>query len=198
MTRKSLILSTSALGLLSLVVNCGGGGGGSTPTPTPTPTFASKLAYTNPPATGYRLEVDPATNNTGNLKLNLVGPSGEASKGIAFYLTATGTMVDFTSAMGGSQNYLKEGTVLTLGSTPQLFKVKYDSAKNELSAGLFQKSGFAQLATAPIATVGLTLKSNVTAGPVSLGVGGKKTVIVDGTGTPKEITLGVGTVQAVN
>jgi hypothetical protein len=86
--------------LIALLSACGGGSSAGqplperapAPTPQPLPVVtappqpaARVLHYSDPRATGFRLEVDPATNDTGRLLLHLKGPAAARIRGVACF-----------------------------------------------------------------------------------------------------------------
>lgn len=189
---KHTLIPAVALGLLAAC-----GGGGSDPVTPVTPTYASKLHYVNPAATGWRLEADATTNDTAHLVLNLVGPTGTATKGAAFFLTCDTAKASWASA-GGTDTYAKAGGLLSLGNAPQLFKSKLTGS--DLQVGIFQKGGTAAtLTTSPVVSVALNLASTSLAQGTAISLAptsAKQAVQVDSTGTSQNITVTVGTLTA--
>ena len=187
---KHTLIPAVALGLLAACSQ------GSNPV-TPAPTYASKLHYVNPAATGWRLEADATTNDTAHLVLNLVGPTGTATKGAAFFLTCDATKAGWGSA-GGTDNYAKAGSLLSLGSAPQLFKSKLSGG--DLQVGIFQKGGTAAtLSASPVVSVALDLKATTLAQGTAVSLaatGAKQAIQLDATGTTQNITVTVGTLTA--
>lgn len=179
--------------VLAILAACGGGHD-STP-----PIAATKLHYVNPPASGFRLEVEPATNDKPHLVLNLVGPSGTAASGVAFFLTCDATKASWGNP-GGSDPFAKAGTAFTLGPVP-LFKSKQPLSTGDLQVGLFQTgAAAATLGIAPIVSVALDLKpsSGMLAGTsVDLApTKGKTSKYLDGLGADQTMTIGVGVLTA--
>ena len=186
----------AALGLL--VPGCGGGSkGASAPA---APTYATSLSYTNPPLTGYSLQALAGTNQTSHLVLNLMGPAGTVVQGVSFFLTADPAKVSWASSGSGVSAYATAGTVFNLGAAPQPFATAI-SAGGGLQVGIYQKSGTATFAAAPIVSVGLGLASaTVPAGSaVALTVTpGQQAVFVDANGTvqPFAAPIAIGTLTA--
>lgn len=195
--RTPLRYSLAALGL-AVAVACGGGGGsssggGSTTTP------ASSLHYTAPTgmqATDYYFDVDSGQDSS-KLTLKLVGPSGIQSNGVAFFLTADAAKAAWTGA-GGSDAYLKEGAIFSLGSGSKLLKGKVSSG--DLQGGIFQKGLAAPVTysgTNALVSVALKLASGATTGAVTLGVtSGLQAKALDSTGTMVPIQIRFGTLEA--
>ena len=180
----------------ALVILAACGGGKDSPPPSVT---ATKLHYVNPPASGFRLEVDPATNDSAHLVLNLMGPSGTAASGVAFFLTSDATAVAWGSP-GGAEPYAKAGSAFTLGAVP-MFKSKLSQGTGDLQVGLFQTGAPAQgLGSAPIVSLALDLKTGtgLLAG-TRVGLAptvGKTSKYLDAQGTDQTISIGVGVLTA--
>ena len=179
------LLVPAALGLC-LLVHCGGGAA-SAGAPPAAP--ATALHYTSPGTTGFRLEADPASNDTAHLVLNLLGPAGTQIEGAALFLSVNPAQVTWGHPAGGL-SYAKAGSVLdlTLGGQPsvQLFKSKLSPDSTTLQVGIFQKQGAATIAQgAPLVSVVLDLGPSVTAGAsLSLAAAaGKQACYLDETGT---------------
>ena len=150
------ILSASNLSFLFLLSACGGGGGSSAPTPTPvpTPTWATSLAYTDPPATGFRLVKNTSLSTPSHLVLDLAGPSGQNAQGLSFILTADAGKVQWTTPPSASG--LVQNLAFSLGSgTPAL--VGKDIGGGILQGAAFQKAGSQPLGQ-PLLRVCLDLK----------------------------------------
>ena len=186
----------SLLGLVLLLLPACGGGGSSTSTPpdqaTTPPVHATTLTYSNPPATGYSLQADPASTNAGHLTLNLVGPAGTSAQGVSVFLSADPAAVSWSKATPTS--YATPGTVFNLGSGPQAF-ISKATATGDLQIGIYQKSGSITYTSAPIATLGLDLDpGSVSPGTVITLVPtpGTRAVFIDQTGTVQPMTTPIG------
>jgi hypothetical protein len=201
--RPSIFHLLAALGCC-LAIGCGGGGGGTTAgtapvtPPAPSSTYATTLVYSNPALSGYSLQADPASNGTGHLVLNLVGPAGTAAQGVSFFLTADPASVTWSKA--GWSTYLLPGSVFDLGTAPQALAAGL-LPDGGLQAGLYQKSGTAAFGSAPLASVALDLVPDaVTPGTtVSLApTAGQQAVYLDGQGQvqPLPAAIGIGTLVA--
>ncbi len=91
--------SVSLLFLALAVSACGGSSSdGSTTAPAPT-TPATSLRYVDPSGTGWRLVADPSSTST-RIVLNLVGQSGQLTRGVGFNLKAP-SGVRFEALEGG-------------------------------------------------------------------------------------------------
>lgn len=181
--------------LLALMAACGGGGssGGSSASPT-----ATSLSYQPPTATtGYSLVQDPASTAT-HLVLDLVGPAGTQTRGVALFLA-----VDASKATWSGGPYVTAGTVLPLGTGTPLLAAKVQ--QGALQAGIFQQNPTpttlaaapGSTYSAPILTVALDLVTGATAGTVTLvPQAGKTGVTLNGDGTTSPLVLNVGTLTA--
>ena len=189
-----LVRVLSVASTLVFLASCGGGKDSPPPSAT-----ATKLHYVNPPASGFRLEVDPATNDAAHLVLNLMGPSATAATGVAFFLTGEPTAVAWGNP-GGADPYAKAGSAFTLGAVP-LFKTKLTQGTGDLQVGLFQTGAPTHgLGSASIVSLALDLKTGtgLLAG-TRVGLAptvGKTSKYLDGQGTDQTMTIGVGVLTA--
>lgn len=115
LSRTSLsTLAASSAALLLLA--CGGGsGGGSASSPAASQgTLATSLAYTDPASNSWRLVKDPVSTAT-HLVLDLVGPAGTSTRGVAFNLQS-----DPSKMAWGKQNngYIEDLGVFELAADP--------------------------------------------------------------------------------
>ena len=197
MNRIPVLRLVRVLGVASalvLLVACGGGKDSPPPTAP-----ATKLHYVNPPASGFRLEVDPVTNDSAHLVLNLLGSTGTTATGVAFFLTSDASTVAWGNP-GGSDAYAKAGSAFTLGAVP-MFKSKLIQGTGDLQVGLFQTGAPARsLGNAPIVSLALDLKTGtgVLAG-TRVGLTptvGKTSKYLDGQGTDQTMTIAVGVLTA--
>jgi hypothetical protein len=191
MMNRFLLPATAALALLSA---CGGSSGASSKSG-PAPDRPRVLVYTNPPARGFRLEVDPATNRSGRLVLHLVGPAGQRARGVAFHLHADPDRLSWGQPGSGS-GWLRPGDVWRPGEAePRLCRAKV--ADGTLQAGLFHRDGDAPvLGSAPLAAIALDLKPGAAPGPVALTQPeGRPPVFLDGDRELRPLALGVGTLH---
>ena len=188
------------LPLLPLLALVSGG------SPSSRPSQATALHYVNPPAASghYQLVVEPASNDSPHLLLDLAGPSGTVIQGVAFFATA-GPGAAWGDPGGATAN-AKAGPALTLG-TPALFQSKLDAGGN-LQVGIFQTQmssswpawpavAAATLGSAPIVTLALDLGQAGSGTAVSLaGTAGKTPVYVDGGNVLQTMVLDMGTLTA--
>lgn len=179
---------------LAILAACGGGHDSAPPQ------AATKLHYVNPPASGFRLEAEPSTNDSAHLVLNLMGPSGTSASGVAFFLTCDTTKAAWSNPGGSSDPLAKAGAAFTLGPVP-LFKSKQLQSTGDLQVGLFQTGATAiVLRNVPIVSVALDLKPN-SGMPAGTRVGltptdGKTSKYLDGLGADQAMTIGVGVLTA--
>jgi hypothetical protein len=190
-------IATFFISFALILLSACGGGGSTTSSTTPQPTYASELSYQNPDAAGFRFITNTAASSKKHLVLDLVGPSGTQTKGLAFFLSADTSKVTWTHPAGTSGTYISPGNVFPLGTSPQLLKHKVTG--NQLQVGIFQKSGDATtLDDAAILSIALDLKGaavskgNVLFAPQS----GKQALLLQADGTLTPITLSVGSLSA--
>jgi hypothetical protein len=190
--------AASLLAVLSLSILGGCGGGGSSSSQSTQPTTATSLSYQNPTATtGFSLVQDIAASTSTHLVLDLIGPSGTQTLGIALFLSVDTTKAVWSFPTAGAGAYVAPGSVIPLGSSPRMLASKVQNGA--LQVGLFQKGGAATtLGTAPILSVALDLNgSAVPKGTVELSPqSGKASVSVNANGTQSPITINVGTLTA--
>lgn len=192
MSRISLIASALTLGLL---VSCGSGGGG-TPTPT-TPSTATALAYTDPAAGTFQLRKITGLSTPTHLVLEVHGPAAPTGSGVSITLTVDGTRAAWSnvSTADASATFVINGTVFSLGSTPQILKAKVSG--NTLIATVSEKGfGAAKALNGPLLRVALDLKSGITPGAVTLSADPAKCQLLQGDGTLAPLPLAVGSLSA--
>jgi hypothetical protein len=184
------VLNASVLVLMTALAACGGSDGG-TPAPAPTPAGptnnlvpgATKLSYTDPTGTGWRLVKD-ASSTDARLVLDLVGPADSTSRGVGFNLLK-GAGLSFSKFPSGA--YALDTGVFQLRGTntnfesyagtaadPLLFVSAPLKGGDVLSTGLFQKdrTNTPKALTAPLVQVAVTLADVATIDPGKLPVGG--------------------------
>jgi hypothetical protein len=184
----NLLLASS---LLLTLAACGGGGGSSKAKK------ASALVYTDPTTGTYQLKKNAGLSNDSRLVLDLVAVNGGTGAGVAFQLTADTTKVSWAKVQDGDADYVRNGSVFTLGSAPQALKSKVSG--NALHVVVSQKGlGGSVALNGTLATVALSLKTGVTPGSVSLGmVSGKaQALMASGSDNPVAITITPGTLAA--
>ena len=193
------VVSLLATLWLAILVGCGGGSSGSSQSTQPTTTATTtSLSYQNPSSTtGFSLVQDTAASTSTHLVLDLVGPSGTQTLGVAIFLEVDTTKAVWSFPTTAAGAYVAPGSVILLGSSPQMLASKVQNGA--LQVGLFQKGGTATtLGTAPILSVALDLNgSSVPKGTVELATqSGKTSVSVNADGTQSNITLNVGILTA--
>ena len=153
---RASISSLAGASALALLTACGGGGGSSPSGPT----YATSLTYTNPTSGAYQLVKDPASSG-GTLVLDLVSTVGAPVSGVAFFLNIDPTKVTATFATGPAFTTTPANLVSTSKLNGTVFQ-----------AVVAEKKGVASPITpAPtdiLAKVTLTLKSNISAGTITL------------------------------
>lgn len=187
--RKPSLLALALL--VGLTLACGGGSTApvAPTTSAPAGTAATGLAYTDPTGTGWRLVKDPASTPT-RLLLNLVGPTGLMTRGVAFNLQAPpavkfGTFhVDIPNTDKFSDHPIKDlGVYYLMNSTPQLGWWPYTPGirhpleplmiggglkpGNTLTVGIFQKDRQVPAQESGRALCQIALEFNAAAGAVS-------------------------------
>lgn len=175
---------------LALALACGGGSGAWTPS---TET-ATTLVYIDPPGTGWRLVKNVGASSTTHLVLDVVGPTADSGRGVAFQLTTDPSLVTWSKVSPADGQFAQATGLLDLGSGAQLFKGRAQGLN--LEVGLFQKGqGNAKSFTGPVARVALDLVAAPESGtPVALTVA--KAQVLPATGPLSDITLAVGTLTA--
>ena len=153
--RKSVLLYVALpVVALGFMMACGGDGA-TRITPL---VLAKTLSYANPTTSGYSLQVDPATNNTSHLVLNLVGPTGAKAQGLSFFLTCDPTAAVWSKG-SGAISYATAGTVFDLGTAPKAFVTKLNATTGDLQVALYQKAGVATFGAAPLVALALDFES---------------------------------------
>jgi hypothetical protein len=191
----SRISTSCAMVALSLLAACGGGHSGSTPAP------ATALVYTDPAdQSGLYLKVEPATNHTSRIVLDLMAGSALQAQGVSLYLSVDPAGAGWTRG-DAAPFYASNGTTFDLGeASPQAFAAKVRGG--DLQVGLYQQSGtVAAQAGAPLVRVGLTLGASGVAAGTSVALGatpGTTPVYVDASGAvrPFPAPIAIGTLTA--
>ena len=147
----SFLVATALAAVLASLAACGGSSGTAPTTSTPSDGLvvgATKLAYTDPAGTGWRLVRDAASTDS-RLVLDLVGPADTTSRGVGFNL-ARGEALAFAKFPSGAYA-LDTGVFQLKGSNsnfeayagtpadPVLFVSAPLKGGTVLSTGIFQK-----------------------------------------------------------
>ena len=175
------------------------GAGSARPEPAPAgdaaPQTARILSYTNPPPAGFRWEVDPATNNSSRLVLNLQGPKQVQAYGVAFFL-GVGAQAAWTQPAEGAALLLAGRDWNPGRNEPRLARAKV--LGETIQVGFFRREDPAcWLGATPILSLALELKPGADPGPIRLWVpGGKQAVYLDGDKVLRELTLHLGSLVA--
>ena len=150
------------------------------------------LHYTNPPAVGFRLEVDPATNDTQHLVLNLQGPKGTQAFGVAFFLAVGEDAVGWAAPPKGTGFFRCGRGWEPGGSEPRLARAKVQGGL--IQVGLFQRDKAAVwLGTTPILSLALDLKSGAAPGKVDFWAPlDRKAVYLDANRILHDLPVGLG------
>jgi hypothetical protein len=182
--------------LLTLVACSGGGGGGAASTAP-----SANLVYTNDPSAttdDWRVEVDPATNGTAALMLQVFGPTGKAIQGATVFLTCAAGRTAWTRPAGATDPCALPGVALDLSQGPdasvQLFKSH--RIGSDLQIAIYQKTGTAVLAAdRPLFSVALASPAGTSPGAASLAATpGRTSIYLEGA-VEQPLPLKVGTLQ---
>ena len=162
----------------------------------PVPGLARVLTYRNPTATGFRLEVEPATNSSAHLRLHLVGPKGTLGQGVAFFLEVDPRIAAWGHPEGGT-GVFRAGRAWPSGrSGPRLAWGKAEGGT--LQVGLFRKHKTpGAMDAGPILSLALHLEAGATPGSVRFGTPpGPQAVYLDGSNNLIPMPIAVGTLVA--
>ena len=191
------VLPLPCLILLSLAA-CGGGSAPGPALPVAqaeAPAARRILSYVNPPPSGFRLEVDPATNHSPRLILHLKGPEGLPIRGLGIFLAAGQDQVAWARA-GSGNAWFRSGGVLEPGpGEPRLARDRVEAGL--LQVGLFQREGAAvAVGTTPLLSVVLEPAPEAMPGKASLGVpADRRGVLLDDARNLLELPLGIGSLE---
>jgi len=191
-----MILRPAApLFLLGLLAACGGA---SQPPVAPAPAAQARpagpvLGYQNPPATGFRLEVDPASNHTRRLVLHLKGPGGLTARGVACFLQVDPARLAWCPPAAGAGLVRNGGTWGLASAQSALIGAK--AAQGLLQLGVFQREAQPiKLGSAPLASIALEALPEAAQGPVEWNLpGDRQPVYLDGERQLQPLTLALGT-----
>lgn len=175
--------------LLGSLLACGGGSGGGSSAST-----TSKLSFTSTASTSsYRFVKNTTLSTANRLALDLMGPTGTTARGVAVYLAADTTKVDWVNPTTGATtgDLVTLGSAFTLGSAPRLAASKVSG--DNLQVGAFQKGGSAATyGSAPILTIAFAKKDGAPKGAVTFGPESGKTLIaLSGDASPSNVTITV-------
>lgn len=186
--RNTMVAILGGTVLLTLAA-CGGGGGSDTPK------TAGSLIYTDPATGDYQLKKNTSLSTATKLVLDLVGNNAGNGAGVAFHLTADTTKVAWAKVADSDAEYVRNGTVFTLGSAPQALKGKVGG--NILQVVVSEKgTAGSQPLNGVLASVALTLKAGIAPGAVTLDVVSGKAQALSSTGAIADITIAKGTLAA--
>jgi hypothetical protein len=118
---------------------------------------AEGLAYADPTGTGWRLVKNSAESTANHLVLDLVGPSGQAGRGVDLTLSADATRASWAKVSAADAEHVTN-RAFAIGTTPRLLKGTV--SEDKLLVGVFQK-GSATPATeysSALVSVALELK----------------------------------------
>lgn len=191
---KSLLRSVSPLLVLGLLA-CGGGK--STPAPAPpAASTATTLHYTDKAGVGtdvWRLVVDPSTNDSSQVRLQLFGPNGMNLKGFTARFHIDPAQVDWMGAdvATGVLN-LSQGAA----GSAQMTGTRITNQGADVQVAAYQKTGQATLGTAPLCRITLKLKAGLNPGVLTLSSGPGNGVALDGAGQEQPFAAQVGELSA--
>jgi hypothetical protein len=137
-----------ALAGIALLPACGGSSRFQEPGSGATATAYTSLAYTDPPATGFRWVRDPALSTATHMVLDLVGPPNGLGRGVTFTLDAGSLPVTWATVAPNGQHYAAN-VGFDLGAGPQILVTKVQGS--QLGVILFEKGAGRAIA------MGLTL-----------------------------------------
>jgi hypothetical protein len=189
LTRTLLTLAGTAS--LTAFLACGGGGGSSSTPSTPT---ATSLSYTDPASGTWQLKKDASSTST-HLVLNLVANGAGNGEGVALILTADASRVAWAKVQPGDPQFVRNGTVLSLGTAPQALKSKVSGGTLQIAVS---QKGLASPAVlnGTVAQIALDLNAGAPQGSVSLAPVAGKAKSLDAAGAINGIALSVGTLAA--
>ena len=192
---STLLRAAALLAILTGFLACGGGSSpnvGTASTLAASATSVATLVHTVSTASGYQLVRDGSSTHT-HLVFDLLGPTVNQIGGMVFNFN-TGPSKTTWGNPGGSDPYIKEGQVLSLGTGTRLLKSQLSGST--LQSAIFQKGSVAAatLGSQPILSVALELKVGASTGAVSLS--STSAQILYATGTTQAITVAVGSLTA--
>jgi hypothetical protein len=194
--RKLQTLKTTLAGLILIILPACSGGGGDKPAPEP-PKTASKLVYTDPTGTGYRL-VKSASSTDTLLILELKGPASDTGRGVSFGLQVDSTKARFVKVSAADAEYAQNG-VFQLGDSPQLFKTWAEGGTLRVSLAQKGKGGAKSLSEV-LARVAVELQTGVTLTQgtvvISFSAANDAKALLGDSGPSTSITISAGSLTA--
>ncbi len=180
---------------LLLFVACSGGGGGSTPPPPLGPVFSTALTYADPTSGSFQLKKNTGLSTPTRLVLDLVAVNAGQGAGVAFHVTLDTTRATWAKVQDSDPEYVRNGTVFTLGTGSTALKGKVKGATLQVVVSQKGLAGSPML-NGPLATIALNLSSSVLPGPISLDTVSGKMQVLNSTGDTPAITISKGTLAA--
>ena len=153
------------------------------------------LAYTNPAPKGFRLEVDPATNHSSHLVLNLVGPRGARVYGVAFFIGLRDDRAEWVQPAGVAE-FFRCGRGWNPGlNPPRLARAKVSEGLIEV--GMFRRQGPPGILDGtPILSLALEPKKGGPEGKVEWWTPpGKHAVYLDSSRALVDLPIGLGELE---